>query len=183
MVRLYALSAGEHAPRHRFAGAIHSVFEKACNIQLDDGRLLCLLLPQLANLPHGIRIEAAPALDFSHHLRAGQRVGCRASVLRLGEAGLAIDLRSACLWRSELSRPGVNLDRPEAALAWRAAWSALARHERGDPGARDPKRLDQAKLAVSRPIRCGARLFARRCASPVRPVGFEPTGPASRSIV
>jgi hypothetical protein len=148
MLRAHAISAGEHAPRHHFTGAVHSVFEKVCNIRLDDGRLLCLLLPQLANLPHGIRIEA-PQLDFSQQLKVGQKVGCRAGVLRLGEADLSIDLTSARLWRSELSRPGVDLDQPGAALAWRAAWRALYRHERGDPGAQHPKRLDRRLLAVS----------------------------------
>ena len=154
MRHLHAISAGEHAPRHRFDGAVHSVFANACNVRLDDGRLLCLLLPQLANLPHGIRIEA-PQLDFSHHLRVGQRVGCRAGVLRLADAGLSIDLASARLWRSALPGPRVDLDRPESMLAWRIAWCALARHERGGLEAHDSGWADRRLPAIwpSDPLR------------------------------
>ena len=98
-MRLHALSAGEHAPRGRFTGVVHSVFHKACNIRLDDGRLLALLAPQLANLPHGIRVETSPEFAFTDRLRVGQKAGCRADMLRLAEAGLAIDLGPARPWR------------------------------------------------------------------------------------
>jgi hypothetical protein len=183
MLRVHAISAGEHAPRRRFDGTVHSVFEKACNVRLDDGRLLCLLLPQLANLPHGIRIQA-PQLDFSHHLRAGQRVGCRADVLRLGDAGLAIDLASARLWRSELPGPDLDLDRPEAALAWRTAWCALARHERDDPGADDAGRSGRRLPAVSPsdPLRRAVVREALRLARAARRFRADRAGAAIRGL-
>ena len=136
-MRLYALSAGEHAPRGRFTGAVHSVFRKACNIRLDDGRLLALLAPQLANLPHGIRVETSPEFAFTDRLRVGQKAGCRADMLRLAEASLAIDLGRARPWRSDLVTPGIDLDRPEATLAWRTAWHALWRYERGAAAAHE----------------------------------------------
>jgi Protein of unknown function (DUF2877) len=129
-MRLCALSAGEHAPRGRFNGAVHSVFRRACNIRLDDGRMLALLGPEQANLPHGIRVATAPAFAFADHLRVGQRAGCRADVLRLGGAGLSIDLCRARPWRSDLSGLGTNLDREVTGGAWRVAWHALSRHER-----------------------------------------------------
>ena len=137
-MRLSALSAGEHAPRGRFTGAVHSVFKKACNIRLDDGRLLALLAPQLANLPHGIRIDMAPELTFAGHLRVGQTAGCRADVLRLGGAGLSIDLGPARLWRSDLTAAGADLDRAEVGTAWRIAWHALWRHECGASMTHEP---------------------------------------------
>jgi hypothetical protein len=148
-MRLQALSAGEHAPRGRFTGAVHSVFHKACNIRLDDGRLLALLTPQSANLPHGVRVDMAPEFGFADRLRVGQKAGCRADVLRVVEAGLSIDLGRARLWRSELEAPGIDLDRPEAALAWRTAWHALWRHECGAAMTHDPHRFDASVRPVS----------------------------------
>jgi hypothetical protein len=148
-MRLYALSAGEHAPRGRFDGVVHSVFQQACNIRLDDGRLLALLTPQLANLPHGVRVGSAAEFAFADHLRVDQTAGCRADVLRLGEDGLSIDLGRARPWRSELEAPGIDLDRPEAVLAWRTAWHALWRHERGAAATHDQRSFDAAVLPVS----------------------------------
>lgn len=141
-MRLHAISAGEHTPCGPFTGAVHSVFRRACNVRLNDGRLLVLLGPELANLPHGIRIDIPPDFAFGDHLTVGQTVGCRAGVLRLGAAGLALDLRRARPWRSSLSQPGADLDRPQAVRAWRTARHVLRRHERrapvtserGDPG-------------------------------------------------
>jgi hypothetical protein len=177
MLRVHAISAGEHAPRHRFDGAVHSVFEKACNIRLDDGRLLCLLLPQLADLPHGIRIEA-PQLDFSRHLEIGQRVGCRADVLRLGDPALTVELASARLWRSELPGSDVDLDRPEAAHAWRVAWFALARHEHGASGAGDAGRPGRRPPAIvpSDPLRRAVFRAGLRLAHAVRHFRADRTG-------
>ena len=129
-MRLEAISAGVAVPTDRFAGVVHSVFRQACNIRTDGGGLLTLLAPQLGNAPHGIRVAAPPALAFSDHLRAGQRVGCRAAVLRVAGTGFAVDLAGAKRWRSELETLATDLSRPEVALAWQAAWQALERHRR-----------------------------------------------------
>jgi hypothetical protein len=129
-VRLSAISAGEHAPRGHFEGAIHSVFSTACNVRLEDGRLLTLLAPRLADLPHGIRVGTAPDFAFADRLRVGQRVGCRADVLRVAGGGLSIDLAKARLWHCDLTAPGGELEASEARLAWRTAWHTLWRHER-----------------------------------------------------
>jgi hypothetical protein len=125
-MRLAALSAGGRASRGRFNGTVHSVFAQACNIRLDDGRMLALLAPPLGNVPHGVRVDAPAGFVFSRHLAVEQRVGCRADVLRVA-GGLAVELGSARAWRGEL--PSVNVDRlaPEVIQAWRAAWYALQR--------------------------------------------------------
>ena len=125
-MRLAALSAGGQAARGRFNGAVHSVFRQACNIRLDDGRMLALLAPPLGNVPHGVRVDAPAGFVFSRHLAVGQRVGCRADVLRV-EGGLAFDLGSAHAWRGELSSVNVDLMVPAVTQAWRAAWYALRR--------------------------------------------------------
>jgi Protein of unknown function (DUF2877) len=194
-MRLSALSAGEHAPRRRFNGAVHSVFRHACNVRLDDGRLLALLAPQLANLPHGIRVEMAPEFAFADCLRVGQAAGCRADVLRFGEASLSIDLGRARPWRSDLAAPGIDLDRPEAALAWRTAWDALWRHERGASVTHDPHGSDAAARHLSPGaalrrtafrdalrLACAARCLQRELAAAAvgrligRGPGLTPTG-------
>jgi hypothetical protein len=127
-MRLEAISAGVAVPTDRFTGVVHSVFRQACNLRTDCGGLLTLLAPKLGNAPHGIRVAAPPELAFANHLRPGQRVGCRAAVLRVAGADFAVDLSRAEVWRCELGSPGVDLARPEVALAWQAAWQALARH-------------------------------------------------------
>jgi hypothetical protein len=128
-MHLAALSAGGQAPRGRFNGALHSVFRHACNVRLDDGRMLALLAPHLGNAPHGVRLDVPAGFGFADHLTGGQRVGCRADVLRVAGGGLSIDLGTAQPWRGELPAAGVNLANPKVALGWRAAWCAL-RHGR-----------------------------------------------------
>jgi hypothetical protein len=132
-MRLQATSVGAGVPGGSFTGVVHSVFRRACNIRTDGGELLALLAPELGNLPHGIRIEAPPGLAFAGHFRAGQRVGCRAALLRAAGSGLAVDLSTATPWRSELK--AVDLARPAAAAAWQTAWRALRRRRQRD---RDP---------------------------------------------
>jgi hypothetical protein len=124
-MHLTALSAGSEAPRVRFNGVIHSVFEQACNIRLDDGRLLALLTPCLANVPHGVRIDAPAGFGFAARLAVGQAVGCRADVLRVTGSALTINLCTARPWRAELPAAGVDLSVPEVARAWRTAWRML----------------------------------------------------------
>ena len=110
-MHLAALSAGGQAARGRFNGAVHSVFRQACNIRLDDGRMLALLAPHLGNVPHGVRVDAPAGFAFSRHLAVGQRVGCRADVLRVA-GGLSVDLGSAHAWRGELPSANVDLTVP-----------------------------------------------------------------------
>jgi hypothetical protein len=125
-MHLAALSAGGQAPRGHFNGAVHSVFRQACNIRLDDGRMLALLAPHLGNVPHGVRLDAPAGFVFSRHLPVSERIGCRADVLRIA-SGFSIDLGSARTWQGELSSARVDLAVPEIARAWRAAWRSLRR--------------------------------------------------------
>ena len=146
-----ALSAGGQAPRGRFNGTVHSAFRQACNIRLDDGRTLALLVPHLGNVPHGARVQVPTGFAFADHLTVGRPVGCRADVLRIAGGELSIDLGTAQPWRGELPAAGVDLTSPEIAGAWRAAWCALHR---------DRPRADHAELAaIARTVdRQGVRL-------------------------
>jgi hypothetical protein len=118
-----ALSAGGQAARDRFNGTIHSVFDQACNIRVDDGRLLALLAPCLGNVPHGARIAVPAGFGFARHLTVGGPVGCRADVLRM--PGLSIDLGTAKPWQAELAPTDVDMRVPRVARAWRQAWRML----------------------------------------------------------
>ncbi len=134
-MRLQAISAGTRVPSDRFTGVVHSVFRRACNLGTEGGGLLTLLAPELGNVPHGIRISIPTGLAFTDRLQAGQRVGCRAAVLRIANSDLAVDLSTAEVWRSELAGLRVDLGRPAVAIAWQVAWRALERRRRRD---RDP---------------------------------------------
>jgi uncharacterized protein DUF2877 len=174
-MHLAALSAGPEAPRRRFNGVIHSVFDQVCNILVDDGRLLALLAPRLGNVPHGARIAVPAGFGFARHLTVGRPVGCRADVLRT--AGLSIDLGTAKPWQAELAAAGIDLAMPQVARAWRTAWRML---EQGRPCTADAQvallsrtvdrrgfclaratrelRVHEAGLAVERLIGCGPGL-------------------------
>jgi Protein of unknown function (DUF2877) len=173
-MHLTALSAGPEAPRIRFNGVIHSVFDQACNIRLDDGRLLALLVPSLGNVPHGARIAAPAGFGFARHLAVGVPVGCRADVLRM--AGFSIDFGTAKPWQAGLAAAAVDLRVPRVARAWRTAWrmlkqcpragdaqvAALSRivDRRGFHLARAARhlRVDEAARAIAALIGCGPGL-------------------------
>ena len=88
-------------------------------------------------------------------------------------SGVAIDLSTAAVWRSELARLRIDLARPAVATAWAVAWRALERrrrldrdgwaptiHRRGQAlaeasGALD---LDAAGTAIGALIGCGPGL-------------------------
>ncbi|GAJ18485.1 unnamed protein product, partial [marine sediment metagenome] len=40
-------------------GIVHSVFDHACNIQLDGNRLVTLISPKLSNCPSAIKLDIA----------------------------------------------------------------------------------------------------------------------------
>jgi Protein of unknown function (DUF2877) len=161
-MHLAALSAGGQAPRGRFNGRVHSVFREACNIRLDDGRLLALLAPHLGNVPHGVRLDLPAGFDFSRQIALGQAVGCRADVLRVAGGGLSVDLGTAQPWQGILPAPGVDLTSANMAAAWRAAWRRLRQDRRRN----DRREVECATRAVGRQ---GVRLA--RAARVLRPDG------------
>jgi hypothetical protein len=138
-LQLRALSAGSRAlPGPRFAGVVHSVFRRACNLRVaPDGRLLTLLPAQAPDLPQGVRLDVAGTFAFLDHLAVGQTVACRAGVLRFAGTGLAVDLGRARPWRLAVGVPPADLGRPRAAAAWATAWRRLRQavgREAGDAG-------------------------------------------------
>jgi hypothetical protein len=124
-MRFQAISIGRHVPRGRFNGAVHSVFARAANIRLADERLVTLLPPGAGNAPHGVRLSVPEDFAFSDHLAPGQRVGCRADVLRIATTAVAFDLGAAAPWDGDAPCWKIDWRRPSAVAAWRVAWHAL----------------------------------------------------------
>jgi hypothetical protein len=178
-MHLAALSTGDQAARGRFNGVVHSVFRQACNICLDDGRMLALLAPHLGNQPHGVRLDVPAGFAFPDHLAIRQRVGCRADVLRAA-GGLSVELGTAQPWRGELPTAGIDLTSPKVARAWRAAWRTLRRNRRHTDGAFAllTRGVDREGFRLARAARC---LQADQAASAVdrligRGPGLTPSG-------
>jgi len=133
MTQIRAISAGTSAETERFTGTVHSVFSRACNIALDDGRLLTLLAAEQGNAPNAVRLETPPGFTFDRALRTGERIGCRAGVMRFGQAGISVRLASAHPWRHDLDGLCADLRAPSVFAAWRAARRCLRRHETANP--------------------------------------------------
>ena len=133
MSQIRAISAGANAETERFTGTVHSVFSRACNIALDDGRLLTLLAAEQGNAPNAVRLDTPPGFTFDRALRTGERIGCRAGVMRFGQAGISVRLASAHPWRHDLDGLGADFRDPSVFAAWRAARRCLRRHETANP--------------------------------------------------
>lgn len=129
MSQIRAISAGAKAETERFSGTVHSVFARACNIALDDGRLLALLSADMGNAPNAIRLDLPGGFAFDRALRTGDTVACRAGVMRFGGAGLSVRLASAQRWHFGLDQIGVDLRDPRIFAAWRTVRCCLRRHE------------------------------------------------------
>ena len=96
-VRLKADGVGERVPA-RGCGFVHSVFARACNIEMQGGELVTVLASGLGATPHGIQLEAQPP-PFDAWLRTGQSSVLDGAVLRLPTAGVSVDLSAASRWR------------------------------------------------------------------------------------
>ena len=132
MTQIRAISAGAKAETERFTGTVHSVFARACNISLDDGRLLSLLAAELGNAPNAIVLETPSGFAFDRALRTGERIGCRAGVMRFGKAGVSVRLAGARPWRHDLDGLAADLRSPRVFAAWRTARRCLRGHESAD---------------------------------------------------
>lgn len=126
-MQLHALSAGEWAQTRRFTGTVHSAFARACNLELDGGRLVALLSAELGNAPNGIRFDLPRGFAFDRACRVGERVGCRAGVVRFAASGLTLRLDTAPPWRLSLDPLSADLGRAQVLAAWRGACRCLRR--------------------------------------------------------
>jgi hypothetical protein len=80
-----------------FVGAVHSVFSRAVNLEIQD-QMWTLLASDCADLPFGIRVPVRSFEAFA--IRAGGCAHVRAGFLGLGWAGrqIVVDCRAAPRW-------------------------------------------------------------------------------------
>ena len=98
---------GDRVPAHA-GGRVHSVFARACNIETRDGELVTLLARELGNVPHGIRL-AGPIAPFESWLIPGQGAILDKVALCVPDAGLAVDLSGAAVWRGAVAAVSMDL--------------------------------------------------------------------------
>jgi hypothetical protein len=98
---LIANCVGDRVPA-RARGRVHSVFARACNIEMQGGGLVTLLANGLGAAPQGIRLDA-PVARFDTWLRAGHGAILDNAVLWLQDAGVAVDLSAAARWRGTVA--------------------------------------------------------------------------------
>jgi uncharacterized protein DUF2877 len=109
-------------PIRDFDAVVHSVFRRACNLQIVGGGLITLVDSQLGKLPQGIALVLSDAFSFeSMGFRCGQRVTCRNGIIHTDSLPLQIDLTSATHWRADLQSHLINMRRPSVRRALAAA--------------------------------------------------------------
>lgn len=133
-IALPALSYGVRVPAHG-AAKVHSIFERAANLELAGPRLVVLLDATCPNVPHGIRLATSAWSELRASLRIGDSLDLEPSGLRFARSGSRVDLSAAHRWRIDLA--GTHADRCDARVGrGLAEVSAVAHavHARtGDP--------------------------------------------------
>jgi len=129
-----AVSVGYSVPHNDFNATVHSVFQSAVNLQLEnDGELLTVVSSGRADLPQGIRISTPKTFSFEE-MHAGELVACRGRILRFESSELAIDLRNARIWKCNLPSLIGDITNPLTATAWKKVWKVLGKRQQSMGG-------------------------------------------------
>ena len=123
---LFAVSVGVRVPP-RARAQVHSVFQRACNIETDSGELVTLLAPGCGNLPHGICC-APPMGSLFPRLRQGQMAIFDGATLRIPAARLAVHLSRAAIWNGTVAAAPPGLPGMQACRALRELRETLREH-------------------------------------------------------
>ena len=124
-----AVSLGYAVPQNDFNATVHSVFQSAVNLQLEnDGELLTVVVHSQADLPQGIRINAQKTFSFGEICR-DEIVTCRGRILRFESSELAIDLHNARIWKCNLPSLMWDMTNLSTATAWKNVWKILGRRQ------------------------------------------------------
>jgi uncharacterized protein DUF2877 len=150
-----ALSFGVRVPTHG-AAKVHSLFDRAANLELAGQRLVVLLDATSPNVPHGIRLGAHAWRELRASVRVGDTLAFEGGGLRFARTGWRVDLSGARGWHVDLS--GTHAGCGDARVVnGLAAASAIARtvHVRaGDPvAAAYSRRLARVKPPLESAIR------------------------------
>lgn len=114
-------SIGYLVPRTAFAGRIHSVFARACNVACGDA-LLTVSAPEAGNGPTTLRLAPGTAIDLRDRFEVDEAVRCRDGRLRSRSSELV--LLHASVWRP--TRAGASLPPARIDERVRAAQRILA---------------------------------------------------------
>ena len=123
---LFADSVGARVPA-RARAQVHSVFQRACNIETGSGELVTLLAPGSGNLPHGIRCDS-PIAPLFPRLRQGQAATLEGAAFRVPAAGLVVDLSHAAVWTGTVAGASPRLRGAAAHGALRELCETLREH-------------------------------------------------------
>ncbi len=162
--RLSARSVGQCVPLSA-RGRVHSVFPRACNIELQSGELVTALTVDLGDLPAGIR--CAPTGDsFREWLCQEQVALIDRGILEVPQARFCVDFSRAPVWRC----PAVRIDTRDASTV-RALSELRATLRRAGPAGGFSALLlttDGARSSLERSIRERLQLALPFLATAVR---------------
>jgi hypothetical protein len=127
---LPAISIGYAVPDGDFHASVHSSFQSALNLRLEDGiGLLTLVGSSEGDLPQGIRINTPEGLSFEG-FQNGELVICREGVLHFENSSLTVQLKGARRWKCDLSALDLDPTKPAVSAAWTGAWGALNQRQK-----------------------------------------------------
>jgi hypothetical protein len=132
-MRLAARWLGPFVPAGDFAGRVTEAHRRACRVVADDGASLTLASAELGALPGAVTLATPAGFTFRTMTEPGAAVAVRAGILRVAGRLLAIDLRAAPRWRSDLTALCLDLGRPACLAAWRVAAARLDADGRAAP--------------------------------------------------
>jgi hypothetical protein len=175
-MRLSTMTVGVRAITGPFDGTLHSVFDRACNIELPAGGLLALVARGSGAVPWGYQVATPHGFSFLDHLRIGHAAACRGGTLRLGGSSLVIDLRTARCWQSGLAGLALDLRRRDVRRAWAGAWRLVVeRHQAMAAFPHDAAKPIRALARATRRLNCGAAIAAAAALVGLGP-GLTPAG-------
>lgn len=120
---LPALSFGVSA-QARGEARVHSIFERAANLELAGQRLVVLLDAQCPNVPHGIRLDANAWRELRLYWRVGDAVDLASNRLRFECSDLGVDLSRAIRWHVDLTETRIDWSDPRVVQEFAAACAA-----------------------------------------------------------
>ena len=106
--RITARGIGFLVPLEFNDATVHSVFARACNIELQDGTLVTVLDRRLGNTPHGVACEVPESFVFYSVVRLGAPVSLRNGELQIDRRARVFDLSHATCWRGAVSSPAID---------------------------------------------------------------------------
>lgn len=127
---LSATSMGYAVPTEAFDASVHSVFQSAMNLRLNDEHgLLTLIASGEGDLPRGIRLDTPEGFSFEG-FQTGEPAVCRDEVLYFENSTLTIQLSGARRWKCDLPTLKCDVTDPMVSTAWSFVWDALNKRQR-----------------------------------------------------